>query len=433
MNLLARQFAIAIALCCTTTISALGQGQRSDGFFEGKLVFSPEEEADYLKRYVQAQTRNTADEIYRPLEEIVGAVNWRPLPAAEPQQRTISEAALREAAAYAEANNSTAFIVWRNGKVEAESYFGGATRTSPFNSLSLAKPVTVAAVGRAILLGKIKSLDQAVADFVDEWKGDPLREKILVRHLLDMRSGFLAQLPPNGPSDILSRTFLHPRHDEIIVKEYPVVDEPGTRYEYNNAASEMVAVLIERATGRRYAEFVGTEIWQKIGAMGGAVWVNRPGGVPHAGCCMMVPAENFLRLAILTLQDGVWDGQRLLPESYVAEMKTTTAENPYYGLGLYIAGPYIARRGPANPDRSMPKTLHSEPYLADDLYLFDGNANQVVYIIPSQRLVILRTGNLRTGNASLRGKSAEWDNAFLPNTILRGIVRDRRESAPQTR
>ena len=425
--------AMAIVICWATAVSGQGQGQRSDGFFEGKLLFSPEEEAVYLKRFQQAQVRGTADEIYQPLEEIAGVATWMPLPAADPQQRTISEAALREAADYAAASNSTAFIVWRNGKVEAESYFGGATRTLPFNSFSLAKPVTVAAVGRAIMLGKIKSLDQPVADFVDEWKGDPLRGKILVRHLLDMRAGFLAQLPPNGPSDILSRTFLHPRHDEIIVKEYPVVNEPGTRYEYNNAASEMVAVLIERATGRRYAEFVGTEIWQKIGAMGGAIWVNRPGGVPHAGCCMMVPAENFLRLAILTLQDGMWDGQRLLPDSYFTAMKTTTADNPYYGLGLYVAGRYIERRGPANPDRLLPKTLHSEPYLADDLFLFDGNANQVVYVIPSQRLVILRTGNLRMGNATPRSKSPEWDNTFLPNTIMRGIVRDKGVSTPQAR
>lgn len=414
-------------------LPAQAQRQHPDGFYEGVLMYSPEEEAAFLKRYNEILRRSTAEEIYTPLERIVGASDWKPLPKARPQGRTISEAALSDASAYAAANGSNAFIVWRDGKVEAESYFGGQTRTSLINALSLAKPVTVAVVGRAIMLGKIKSLDQPVADFVAEWKGDPLREKILVRHLLDMRAGFLAQLPPHGPSDILNRSFLHPRHDEIIVKEYPVVDEPGTRYEYNNAASDMVAVLIERATGRRYAEFVGTEIWQKIGAMGGEVWVNREGGMAHAGCCMLVPAENFLRLAILTLRDGMWDGQRLLPDAYVAAMKTTTAQNPYHGLGLYVAGRYTDRRGFANPDQPARKVLHSMPYLADDLYLFDGNANQVVYVIPSQDLVILRTGALRTGDSPPPTAGTEWDNAFLPNTLIRGIVSRKGDSVPQSR
>ncbi len=410
-------------------VAVLPQEPEADRVFTGTLTFSPDEEALYLERFEQVQKRKTAAEIYRPLEVIAGDDDWEPLPAAALGEQTISETALRNVSAFAAANNSNALIIWRDGKVEGEYYFGDQTRTMPINSFSLAKPVTVAAVGRAILLGKIRSLNQPVADFVTEWNSDPLRSKILVRHLLDMRSGFLAQIPGSHPPEhVLSRTFLHPRHDEIIVAEYPVLDEPGTRYEYNNAASEMVAVLIERATGRRYAEFVGTEIWQKIGAMGSTVWVNREGGVPHAGCCMLAPAENFLRLAILALQDGVWNGSRLLPEGYVAAMTTPTLENPYYGLGLYVAGRYTERRGWSNPDRPVPKVFHSEPYLADDLYLFDGNMNQVVYIIPSQGLVILRTGS-----SPPRTKDSEWDNAFLPNTIMRGIVKNKRQSAPQAR
>ena len=60
------------------------------------------------------------------------------------------------------------------------------------------------------------------------------------------------------------------------------------------------------------------------------------------------------------------------------------------------------------------RTYHSEPYLAKDLYLFDGNANQVIYIIPSKKLVIMRLGN----NPS---KEKKWDNAYIPNRIVRGL------------
>ena len=407
-------------------IGFTAQAQEPQPYFPGRLTFSAEEEAVYLERYEKAQVRRTADEIYIDQEAMIGAVDWTSLASASPAERTISEQALNDAERYAQVNNSNAFIVWRNGKIERETYFGEHTRTSPINSFSLAKQVTAFALGRALMLGNIASLDHPVADFVTEWRGDPRRERILVRHLLDMRAGFLPQLPPQGPEDILSRTFLHPRHDEIIVAEYPVIDEPGTRYEYNNAAGDMVAVLIERVTGRRYGEFVGREIWQKIGAMDGTIWVNRPGGMAHAGCCMLAPAENFLRLAIVMLQDGLWDGNRILPEGYVQEMITPTRENPYFGLSIWVAGRYSERRGFANPDRGMPQILHSEPYLAADLYLFDGNANQVVYVVPSQDLVILRTGR-----APPLDDSTEWDNSYLPNTVIRGIVKDRRPSIPQ--
>jgi CubicO group peptidase (beta-lactamase class C family) len=394
--------------------------------------YSAADEALYLKRFEQltaAFRTGLGLELYDPLEPVPGASEYRPLPSARPAQRTIATQALEEARAYAERNNSIALIVWRKGRIEAEHYFKGHTAGATFASRSLAKPMTAVAVGRAIALGHIRSLDQPVADFVTEWRGDPRRSKILVRHLLDMRSGFLPQANATTSEDILNRSYLHPRHERIIIDEYPVVDEPGTRYEYNNATSEMVAVLIERATGRRYGEFLSREILQPLGAAGGDVWVNRPGGIAHSGCCLMVPAETWVRLALLLIEDGVWQGKRMLPAGYVQAMRAGSNENPYYGLGVYVAGPYTARRGFAHPDRvpdSM-KVLHSEPYLASDLFLFDGNSNQVVYVVPSQDLIVLRVGD-----APPRKAGQEWDNSFLPNLLIRGIERDRGVSSPQS-
>ncbi len=393
--------------------------------------YTAEDEAIYLKRFEQLKAAFTTGlglEIYDPLEVVPGAPRHRPLPVATDRQRTLSAAALDEARAYAERNNSIALIVWRKGRVEAASYFKGYDADKTFASRSLAKPMTSVAVGRAIALGKIRSLEQPVADFITEWRDDPRRSKILVRHLLDMRSGFLPQANATTAEDILNRSYLHPRHERIIIDEYPVVDEPGSRYEYNNATSELVSVLIERATGQRYGQFISEQVIKPLGAAGGEIWVNRPGGVAHSGCCLMVPAETWVRLGMLLMKDGVWEGRRLLPEGYVRAMTTGSTQNPYYGLGVYVSGPYIPRRGFAHPDRVPDnlKVLHSEPYLASDLFLFDGNSNQVVYVIPSQELVILRVGD-----APPRKGGAEWDNSFLPNLLMRGIERDRGVSSPQ--
>ena len=387
-----------------------------------------DDEAVYQARFAQLFASFRAGlglETYDPLEAVPGARDYQPLRAAS--GASIDPPALQRAREYAAANRSSAFLVWRDGVLEESSYFGDTKAESLLTSRSLAKPMTAIAVGRAMALGKIRSLDQPVADFIPEWRTDERRRLILVRHLLDMRSGFLPQSMSPDPAHILNRAYLHPRHEDIIIREYPVVDAPGSRYEYNNASSEMVAVLIERATGRRYAEFISSEILQPIGAPGGNVWVNRPGGVAHSGCCLMLPAEAWLRLGILLAADGVWESRRLLPAGYVTEMRRPTRENPYYGLGVYVAGEYTPRRGFAHPEREADsrKVLHSEPYLAPDLFLFDGNANQVVYIIPSERLVILRMGD-----SPPRGEGKEWDNTVLPNTVLRGILRARAGAAP---
>ena len=376
----------------------------------------PALEALYLERFnaLRDRTGGAGLGAYDPLKAVPGSETWSTIPLQAAADRAVSEEALAAARSYAERNNSSAFLVWRDGALEAEHYFGAYDKNSLIVSKSLAKPLSVIAVGRAIERGAIDSLDQPVADFIPEWRDTP-KEKILVRHTLDMRSGLLGQAPAPTADDVLNRAYLHPAHDDVIIHEYPLVTEPGTRYEYANANSELVAPLIERATGVQYEDWITEEIFKPLGARGGEIWMNREGGTPHSGCCILLPAETYLRLAILLIEDGVWNGARLLPEGFVREMRTPTAENPHAGMAVYAGSPYIERRGAANPDVPYGRTLHTEPYLADDLFLFDGNSNQVVYIVPSEKLIILRTG-------ARPPQEPEWDNAKLPNLILRGLT-----------
>lgn len=370
-------------------------------------------EALYLKRYEEFFGGGVMGlNAYNPLITLPGAENAPVLPVQT--NPSISQDAIVSAIAYAEQMNSSSLMVWHQGALVSETYFGANARATPIISRSLAKPIASIAIGRALMEGKIDSLDQPVAEFFPEWQNDD-RSNILVRHLLDMRTGLLPQGFPNGPEDILNRAYLHPKHDEIIINDYPLVDPPGSRYEYANANSELVAPLIQRATGQAYQDWVSQEILIPIGAPGGEIWLNRPGGTAHSGCCILLPPEAFLRLGILLLQDGVWNGHQLLDPGFVTEMRTPTPQHPHAGMGVYIGGDYIERRGAMNLDRPFGHNLHSEPYRADDVFLFDGNGHQVGYIIPSAELVILRTG-VRPD------EGLEWDNAILPNLILDGIT-----------
>lgn len=377
----------------------------------------------YLSLFWSFATTGGQLETYEPSEAIAGA--HTPLPRRVTAEAGISAEALEKARTYAASTKASAFMVWHKGALVEETYGEGVTAEAPIISRSLAKPFMAVAMGRAIALGKVQSLDQPVADFITEWKDDPGKSRILIRHLLDNRTGLLQQEPVYGPFEIRNRSYLHPYHEKVLIEDYPLIGPPGERYDYSQANGDYVAIVIERATGRRYAEFISTELFKPIGAHGGSIWINRPEGVAHSGCCMQIPAEDFLRLGVLLMQDGVWNGTRLLPEGYVEAMRTGTPQYPYAGMSVYVAGTYVQRRGFANPDGKSTdtNTLHSEPYLASDLFLFDGNKHQVVYIIPSTQTVILRTG-LRTP------KEPEFDNTILPNTILRGLELAAGETPP---
>lgn len=372
------------------------------------------DETVYQQRFAQF-LKDPGNFPYAPLEKLSGAKAWRVMTAHT--DAAIDPAALAKGDAYAAAMRSSAFLVWHKGALIHSWYGPGMDAQAPMLSKSLSKPITALAVGRAIALGRIKGLDQPLSEIIPELRGTQ-KGRILVRHLLDMRSGMLDQGFSPDPAHPLNTAYLSTDHGREIIDTYPMIAEPGTRYAYANAPSDMVAMVIERATGRRYGEFVGAEVLAKISAPGGTIWIDREGGLAHSGCCTYLPAEAYLRMAMLIHADGVWGGKRLLPKGYTAQMRKGTPQNPNFGLGIWIGRPYHQRRGFGAPGTLGPQVLHSEPYLDPDLYLFDGNSNQVVYVSPKHDLIVLRIGATPPTPSSTQ---AEWDNAYLPNLLIRAI------------
>jgi CubicO group peptidase (beta-lactamase class C family) len=362
---------------------------------------------------------------YSPMEDVAG-VRDEPVPMASAGDLSIDPSALAKASAYAQASQARAFIVWHKGKIQRADYFMGGDRATPIVSKSLSKPLAAIAIGRAIALGTIRSLDQSAADYIPEWRGS-LKAGITLRHLLQMRSGLLEQSFTPDPEHPTTRAYLDPDHGWHMIHNYPLTDAPGSRYGYSNAAADLIALIIERATGVRYAEFVGREILKPIGATGGRIWIDRPGGLAHSGCCMTMPAETWLRLAVLLAEGGKAGGKQLLDPSFVAQMPQATVQNSHYGLGVWVAGPYVERRGFGGPGLPGPKVLHSRPYPDKDLFLFDGNSNQVIYISSATQTVILRVGDTPP-------EGFDWDNSLLPALLLPAIrdEKTRRKLVPQS-
>ncbi len=372
----------------------------------------------YWSRYLAVAAKGGSGDVdsYSPTEPVSGDHDGFLAVAAE-AERTVPPDALAAARDYAARNRSSSLLIWHRGRLQSADYWGGDAAT-PVNSRSLHKMLGGLLVGAAIRDGHIASLDDPVANYITEWQGTP-KAKITVRHVLQMSSG-LMWFRGGGAYSLPSRRYLDPHWDRVLLEEVPLEFEPGSAWDYSDITADVMPHLIERATGRRYAQYLGDAILQPLRAPGGRIWVNREGGLPHGGCCLMLPPEAWLRIGVMTLNGGRIGERAILPDGWLDEMRKPSPNNPHFGLMVWLGQPFAQRRlfhRPDSPSNANPRpgAFHSEPYLADDLFLFDGMNGQIVYLVPSQQLVIVRTG--------LRPPAGqpEWDNSALPNLVLRAL------------
>lgn len=323
-------------------------------------------------------------------------------------QVTIDPRGLALAETYADRMKSVALLVFHRGALRYERYWPGfdaATRTNP-NSMH--KGVLALVVGAAIADGFIDSADAPASKWIREWQGDARRD-ITVRELLQMSSGL--EVPVFGTWKSSRILFGSDLQAGVLVLGIEAAH--GSVFQYNNASSQALVMLLERATGRRYAQYLSERIWRPIGASDAALWMDRVGGQPRGFCCLFATARDWLRVGRLILDRGRVGDAQVLPAAWIDAMTTPSPRNPLFGMNLWLGSPKGTERTyNRHTTRAKASAFHSAPFAAPDVIFIDGFGGQRVYIIPSLELVIVRTGV----------SSTEWDDAILPNAII-GAVR----------
>ena len=213
----------------------------------------------------------------------------------------------------AAASESDAMLVMRDGKVLAEYHKPGSAHTG-IEMMSVTKSLVGLAVGRLLTQGKITSLDQPVSDFYPEWKQGQ-KSRITLRMLLNHTSGL--QNERNTSIEI------YPALDGLqLALAAELSDPPGTRFAYNNKAMNLLAGVIEKASGLRMDRYIVQELLQPMGITD-ASW-NKDGfdraGHPYAMAGWNSTAEAALKVGQLVLDEGRWRGQALIRADYIREM-----------------------------------------------------------------------------------------------------------------
>ena len=343
---------------------------------------------------------------YQP-SEVVAGPEREDLTSSDAEHRSISQQALDAAVEYGTQTHSVALLVWHQGSLQLEHYWPGYDRHSRTDSGAMHATVLALLYGAALEEGVIRSLDEPAATYLPEWRNDA-HARIRIRDLLQMSSGLKHQAVSRNPWNQGLRLFLG---SDITTRALraPVSVEPGKRFEYNNVDAEILGIILQRASGKRYARYLSERMWNRLGVGEAAVWLDREGGMAHTFCCLQTTARGWLAVGQSILDLGQVAGEQVVPAAWVLEMLKGSGTNPNFGLQIWLGneGAGERRDNGAGPVRAK----QSEPFVARDIAFLGGAGGQRVYIIPSQQLIIVRTGARRS----------DWDDAKLPNAILRGV------------
>jgi len=369
----------------------------------------------FWKRYFLAVTGNSgpSSSLYQPRERIVGG-NQPTAPRVNPQLESLDPRGLEAAASYAGERDSSALIVSRHEHIVFEKYWHGTGFDTLEDGQSFARVVAALAVGAALAERKIHWPDEPIGYFIPAWHDDP-RGAITVSQLLKMSSGLRAPEPSLNPWSASVRGSLGPDVLTAALAE-PLAAKPGSVWLEQSADPQLVAAVIERATGMRYAQFVSQALWRPIGASDAWLWLDHPGGTAHADCCMFAQQGDWIRLAELLVKDGNYRGEEVIHPGWIARMVVPAAGNAAYGSYVRLgkvspATERLARESPAGMGLTGDPT-GTEPYAVDDLFVVEGSGGNRIWAVPSMHLAILRMGRLPR-------HASDWDETRVPNLIIR--------------
>ena len=345
-------------------------------------------------------TLTNAPLFYWPTARVAGVADPVALP-----RKTLS-CTFAEIDAALATRGSYGLIVYHDGAIVHEHYNGAFDATTRAESASMHKSVQALLVGRAIAQGKIASVDLPISTWLPEWSGDA-RGRITLRNLLQMASGLTPvpfDLSPTGKTNPFIRG--SDMADQVLSLEYK--EPPGTVFEYFSQVSELITVILQRATGEPYARYLSRELWHPLGAGDAYVTLDRPGGMARTFASLLATPEDWVRVGTLFLNDGAVGGKSIVPAGWIAKMTDPSPANPNYGYQIWRAAPYNPNRA-YSTSSPMFSVKASEPFLADDMVYFDGAGARRVYVSKARNLIVVRLGDNDIG----------WDDSWLPNAIVR--------------
>lgn len=255
--------------------------------------------------------------------------------------------------AYMKAQRTAALVIVQDGKIRLEKYGLDFDGNGKWTSFSVAKSLTSTMVGAAIKDGHIKSLDDKVTQYIPEMKGSAY-DDVTIAQLLTMTSGIKWNEDYEDPKSDVALFNNHQAEPGIDVtvsymRTLPREAPAGTKWVYKTGETNLIGVLVSKATGKKLADYLSEKIWAPFGMEQDASWLLGATGHEISGCCIQASTRDFARIGLFMLGDGMVNGKAILPDGWLASATTRQADigKPGRGYGFqwwtYDDGSYAAR------------------------------------------------------------------------------------------
>ncbi|GAB5481753.1 MAG: serine hydrolase [Parasphingorhabdus sp.] len=232
---------------------------------------------------------------------------------------------------------SAGIVILQDGKIRLEEYRMEFGKDDRWTSFSVAKSLVSTMVGAAIKDGFIKSIDDPLTDYIPELKGSGY-DGVTVEQLLTMTSGVKWNEDYADPkSDVALFNSTKPVDgvDPIIVymKTLESEAEPGTRWQYNTGETNLIGVLVAKATGKTISEYLSEKVWAPYGMSQDGEWLLNEGGKEIGGCCISATVRDYALFGQFAMNGGMIDGESIVPDGWFAKAGTKQADIDVPGRG----------------------------------------------------------------------------------------------------
>lgn len=255
--------------------------------------------------------------------------------------------------AYMQGQRSAALLVLHKGQVRLERYGLGFDAGGRWTSFSVAKSFTSTLVGAAVRDGHIKSMDDKVSDYIQEMKGSAY-DDVSIRQLLTMTSGIRWNEDYSDPQSDVAQFNNHQPEEGMdaavsYLRKLPRAAPAGTRWLYSTGETNLVGILVSRATGKPLSTYLSEKIWVPAGMEQQATWILSKTGQEISGCCIQAATRDFARFGQFILGGARANGQSIVADDWLPQATTarTGINMPGRGYGYqwwtYDDGSFAAR------------------------------------------------------------------------------------------
>ncbi|HLS30939.1 MAG TPA: serine hydrolase [Flavobacteriaceae bacterium] len=222
---------------------------------------------------------------------------------------------------YMNDNHVKGVIAVKNNNIILEEYADGIDKEMLWTSFSVAKSISSLLLGVALEEGDIESLDDKLKKYIPELKGQDYGE-VTVRQLLTMTSGIAWNEDYEDPDSDVAQMYQSPcqadeSHIMTYMKSLKFAHQPGTHWNYSTGETDLVGILIQKATGKSLAAYLSEKIWKPFGMEHCAYWLaDECSDLNIGGSGLSASLRDYARLGIIMLNEGKLGDKNILAEEY---------------------------------------------------------------------------------------------------------------------